>query len=164
MVYRTCSVDGCDRPHNARGLCSLHYRLVVKYGSIEPPPKSATDFHSALLSAVEKGKDDDCWEWLGKLSHNGYGIIYIGGHTHQAHRLAYRLFVGAIPDGWHVHHKCGRRGCVNPGHLEALSPGTHLHSHRTQPPICSVSDCGRPTSAKGLCSHHYNQARKLQLT
>lgn len=62
-----------------------------------------------------------CWIWTGTCGRNGYGQIARGG-THGgkalAHRVAYELFVGPIPDGMHVMHKCDTVCCVNPDHLK----------------------------------------------
>ena len=39
MAKRTCSVDGCDRPHNANGLCQTHEKRLKKYGTTDAPPE-----------------------------------------------------------------------------------------------------------------------------
>lgn len=56
---------------------------------------------------------NDCWVWTGRLSGRGYGAF----RSTSAHRAAYQMFVGPIPQGLQVHHECGVTFCVNPDHL-----------------------------------------------
>lgn len=44
----------------------------------------------------------------------------------SAHRTAYELFVGPIPEGLELHHQCRNRGCVNPDHLEPATRQENL--------------------------------------
>ena len=64
-----------------------------------------------------------CWEWLGARHPKGYGSFHMndGGRTQRAHRVAYELFVGPIPEGLEIDHLCRNRGCVNPGHLQPVT-------------------------------------------
>ena len=57
-----------------------------------------------------------CWLWQGGCGATGYGRFHLGSAT-SAHRAAYRLFVGEIPPGKSVLHRCDVRNCVRPGHL-----------------------------------------------
>jgi hypothetical protein len=62
-----------------------------------------------------------CWVWTGATHERGYGIIGLGGRSRgneRAHRTAYRLYRGDIPEGKVMLHKCGNTNCVNPWHLE----------------------------------------------
>lgn len=59
--------------------------------------------------------------WLGYRKPNGYGEMGIGRKVFLAHRVAYELFVGPIPDGMTLDHKCRERACVNPDHLEPVT-------------------------------------------
>jgi hypothetical protein len=80
-------------------------------------------------------RDDGCWEWTGmrikssRATRNGsgYGYLWLEGKMVRAHRLAYELFVGPIPDGALVLHSCDRPWCVNPEHLRV---GTHSDNAR----------------------------------
>lgn len=58
-----------------------------------------------------------CWIWGGVLKDTGYGQVYANGRMHNAHRLAWQVFKGQIPDGLWVLHKCDTRACCNPDHL-----------------------------------------------
>lgn len=66
-----------------------------------------------------------CWLWQLSTNHFGYGKASVPGHPNGwvlAHRLSYELFVGAIPDGMCVLHKCDTPACTRPDHLFL---GTH---------------------------------------
>lgn len=70
---------------------------------------------------VDKRGADECWSWRGRLNDSGYGIFDIKKKGHRAHRVAYELMVGPIPDGLHLDHLCRNRACVNPAHLEPVT-------------------------------------------
>ena len=79
-------------------------------------------------SKVDHPDANDCWPWLGAKNPKGYGRIKADGgrRTLQAHRVAYELLVGPIPDGHHLDHLCRNRGCVNPSHAEPVTPKENI--------------------------------------
>jgi hypothetical protein len=58
-----------------------------------------------------------CFLWFGNQDRWGYGKINVDGRTYGAHRLAWSLIHGAIPNGLCVLHRCDTPSCVNPSHL-----------------------------------------------
>ncbi len=66
--------------------------------------------------------DPDCWEWIGYKRPEGYGFLSVAGRPRQAYRIAYELLIGPIPDGLVIDHLCRNPSCVNPRHLEPVTP------------------------------------------
>lgn len=62
-----------------------------------------------------------CLIWTAAKNNQGYGVYGWLGTTQLAHRVAL-LAASGIPDGLHVDHLCRVRLCVNPDHLEAVTP------------------------------------------
>ncbi len=65
-------------------------------------------------------KGTACWLWLAGCS-NGYGQITVDGNNRQAHRVAYEMLVGPIPEGLQLDHLCRVQLCVNPAHTEPVA-------------------------------------------
>lgn len=72
--------------------------------------------------AAKYERSGDCLLWINPLDKDGYGAFYFRRKNRRAHRFAYWLAYGDIPEGMVVNHKCKKRHCVNPQHLELLTP------------------------------------------
>jgi hypothetical protein len=101
---------------------------------------------------VDRSKGpDSCHPWIGATA-VGYGRIAAGGKRGLvlgAHRLTYELFIGPIPDGLWVLHRCDNRRCCNPSHLFL---GTHLQNMRDMRRKGRSNRGGRNPNAKLLDS------------
>lgn len=117
----TCAVDGCEKGGQmARGWCSMHYARWRKYGDPLRDVQFRGDDEARFWSKVDK--TSGCWLWTGAVTGSGYGSGSAGGKAVLAHRWAYELMVGPIPEGLEIDHLCRVTLCVNPAHLE---PVTH---------------------------------------
>ena len=67
-----------------------------------------------------------CWIWTAALYAHGYGAFYYQNRVRLAHRVAYYLFKGEIPEGYELDHLCRVRCCVNPDHLEVVTRRENL--------------------------------------
>lgn len=72
------------------------------------------------LEAYSAVTESGCWVWQRPLK-NGYGEVSIRNRCRKAHRVAYQLLVGPIPDGLSLDHLCRNRACINPAHLEPVT-------------------------------------------
>jgi len=81
-----------------------------------------------FLEKVIPEPNSGCWIWLGTVQKNGYARTAFGSrNSGLAHKWSYLNFVGAVPAGLELDHRCRVRCCVNPKHLEAI---THLENMR----------------------------------
>ncbi len=71
-------------------------------------------FAERFWARVEKS---DCWTWAGAKNEKGYGVVGRDSRTPKAHRVAWELANGPIPEGACVLHKCDNPPCCNPAHL-----------------------------------------------
>lgn len=67
-----------------------------------------------------------CWLWTAAVGGGGYGYLWAHGRVARAHRVAYELHVGPIPEGLDLDHLCRNRLCVNPEHLEPVTRSENL--------------------------------------
>ena len=94
------------------------------------PPRSSEEI---LLS--HRRIIDGHWIYDGTLTQKGYALLQLGSRVDGtrrksfAHREAYKIWIGKIPKGWHVHHKCNHKDCFNPRHLKAKSASKHQKDH-----------------------------------
>lgn len=124
---------------------------------------------AGLLSRADcSGGPDACWLWLKSAGSHGYGQTFLGGTVVVAHRAAWTLLVGPIPEGMALHHRCHVKRCINPRHLELVTPPEHQRHHnqeryagverlpRKPAPLRPCSRCGgpKPRGAGGkLCAN-----------
>ena len=124
MVALVCSIERCPNEANRKGakLCEKHYMRKRRTG--KPDWYMGHPEWPTLSAAFEYfvRRTEKCWEWAGTKHSNGYGLIPWGGRWVYAHRLAYELFKGQVPEGLDVLHSCDNPPCTKPEHLRA---GTH---------------------------------------
>lgn len=111
-MSRRCSVADCDREWVAKGVCLKHYKAARR-----PKPLTSAERFWTRYTVTPSG----CWEWS-TLRTDGYGQVTIDGRKWLAHRYAYTTAVGPIGAGLQIDHLCKNPPCMNPAHLEVVTP------------------------------------------
>lgn len=82
--------------------------------------------------------DGDCWRWTGSQCSKGYGRLAVDRVPRLAHRWSYEYHRAELGDGVQVDHLCRNSWCVNPWHLEPVSPAENRRRQRE-----AVTHCKR---------------------
>lgn len=137
MTERTCSVEGCNELHDARGLCRCHYKRAMRAGTLPPLPEKLTGPAGFWArTRPERG----CLIWTGAISSGGYGQVQWDRQQMTAHRVAFFLRMGRWPfPGMQVRHMCSNRACVlhtlegtpHQNALDRYASGTMRHAQKT---------------------------------
>lgn len=126
-----CSVSECVKASRAKGLCSMHYQRYKKHGNTATvlPSTGGQDDTIGLWGLRQRFLDQvffeplsGCWLWTGGCNSDGYGSIRIQGRWFSTHRYSYIVLVGEPGEGLELDHLCETRICVNPAHLEPVTP------------------------------------------
>jgi HNH endonuclease len=112
-----------------------------------------TDVMERFFSFVVPEPNTGCWLWLGSLQEKGYPLFSVGkSKCRRAHVWSFKTFVGAIPQGLELDHKCRLKSCVNPQHLE---PVTHIINIRRHTNLRTHCKQGHPfihqTKTRRVC-------------
>jgi hypothetical protein len=157
----------------SRGLVrGEHHRFVAGHGSrattLEKRKRRSLGqtrgktFAERFWARVDRRGPDECWPWLGNVNRQGYGTVHTGSRvdgnvkTKQAHRVAYELTNGPIPEGLEPDHLCRNRACQNPAHLEAVT-----HRENTRRGIGPTARNARKTHCKR--GHPFDEANTYLL-
>lgn len=122
-----CSVPVCDRPAYHGRLCNAHRMWSYKHGGLEPTHRiwPRGDAAEVLRRRTIVDPETGCHLWTGSRDRKGYGHLMHDGRLRPAHRVAWELVNGPVPEGLeldHVHARgCRYKTCVNLDHLEPVT-------------------------------------------
>lgn len=105
---------------------------------------------NARFWSMVQEHEDGCWLWTGPLTTGGYGRFRSKWYSMSAHRYAYETIIGSVDDGLHLDHLCRVRRCVNPAHLEPVTPRENILRG-----VGAGARCARKTHCKR--GHAFNE-------
>lgn len=130
----------------ARKYCSIICRTAGLKG------REAAPVAERIWTKVTPEPNTGCWLFLGGARGVGYGGAWSAGSMRQAHRLMYEALRGPIPLGMHLDHLCRTRCCVNPAHLEPVTPQVNTARGHPWHRLANRTHCkrGHPFSGDNL--------------
>lgn len=115
---------------------------------------------------VEVHQPSGCWQWRGTIERWGYGQFSLGKKAgkFRAHRVAYSVLIGPVPDGMQLDHLCRNNGCVNPDHLQVTTGRINtLRGYGTSGMNARKTHCKRGHELSGDNIYQYGNRRSCKL-
>lgn len=106
-INKSCQTCGKPFVSRKQKFCSFPCSVTARNIPLE----------SRFQRRIAEPNSNGCMLWLGAVNNRGYGILRGRGTKSYAHRVAYELAYGPIPDGLFVCHRCDVRNCCQPLHL-----------------------------------------------
>lgn len=177
---KTCADCGLQWPGQrfARGRCKTCYGRLIKKLKVDgkfTPIETMRPLADRLFEKTVAGFGG-CVIFTGHLNNNGYGTIGEGrkrGKNLYAHRVAYELLVGPIPEGLVLDHLCSTRRCINPHHLEPVTQNENVRRAAEQRTHCAQGHEFTPENTRNrpgrgrecrACARKYREARSSKLS
>lgn len=129
-------------------------------GDIQGLPCRFIPGHNRRKSPVDYIIDQEtqCWIWQLAVSDTGYGATTVNGVNMSAHKAQYERKYGPVPSDHELHHRCRRRICCNPDHLEPLTYAEHAaHSVKiklTPSEVSEIRSAPQSISTKALAGQY----------
>jgi len=145
---QVCIVDDCTRGGVLRrGICRAHYQRMWRLGQLPVKPSMEQRLTVDLVRTPT-----GCHEWSGRTNDAGYGMVYFNGRNTGAHRVAWRLANGPIPEGLSVLHHCDNPPCCETEPSEAFPEG-HLFLGTRADNNADKATKGRAARTNSLKTH-----------
>lgn len=115
-----------------------------------------------FMKFVSPEPNSGCWLWTGTWGTGGYGDFRPtrSKRMERAHRTAYRLLRGPIPEGLQLDHLCRVRCCVNPAHLEPVTSAENIRRGRTGENMRSKTHCPQGHEYSPANTYHDRTGRR----
>jgi len=108
-------------------------------------------------SKAQLAPNNECFPWLGAKHQQGYGTFRYQGKSQYAHRVAWILVNGSIPNRLHILHRCDNPGCVRPDHMFLGTNKDNIHDSMVKGRRKGVKHPGR------VCKLSFEQVKQIRV-
>lgn len=128
---KVCTFGGCKNLISGKGLCTGHLKQVVRGVALTTLIDQYRPLEERFWEKVDKNGPDGCWLWTATCRgprEYQYGSISLRGRMLSAHRVSWELAGNALVEGLVIDHMCHTRRCVNPAHLQQVTPKQNMEN------------------------------------